>query len=101
MVEFWSVSFWNFSVIHSIELKKGVTEAPIPQLNDRDLVYITGEIQYRRFPNGKSFVSIPKILGKKVLRMENESDADDLERLEKGSQLRFLLFSIDQYIIYR
>lgn len=92
IVEFWTEWFWNFSVTHSIELKKGITEAPIPQLNDRDLVYITGEIQYQRYPNGKSFVSIPKILGKRVLRMETESDADDLEQLEKGNQLCFCYF---------
>lgn len=54
------------------------------KLANQDLVYITGEIQYNRIENGDSFVSVPSILANKILRMENDNKADDLEQLEKG-----------------
>lgn len=54
------------------------------KLANQDIVYITGEIQYNRIENGGSFVSVPSILANKILRMENDNKADDLEQLKKG-----------------
>lgn len=54
------------------------------QLTNKDLVYITGEIQYKRIENGDSFVSVPSILANNILRIENDNKADDLEQLERG-----------------
>lgn len=60
------------------------SEASKLKLTNQDLVYITGEIHYKRIENGDSFVSVPSILANKILRMENDNETDDLEQLEKG-----------------
>lgn len=83
--------FFYLRVTHNIKAKRG--EIEIPKLTDWDLVYVTGEIQYLRYPNGKSFVSIPHVSAKKVIRMENENECDDLEHLEKGTKLIEILLN--------
>lgn len=69
-------------VTHNIKAQNDSIE--VPNLTDNDLVYVNGEIVYEKEPNGEKFISVPHILAKKILRMENNNKSDDLEQLAKG-----------------
>lgn len=47
-------------------------------------MYVNGEIAYERFTSGSEKISTPRIFARKVYRLENNSDPNDLEQLHKG-----------------
>ncbi|XP_055305387.1 uncharacterized protein LOC129570041 [Sitodiplosis mosellana] len=68
-------------VLHNIKARNDSIE--VPKLTDNDLVYVNGEIVYENEPNGEKFISVPHILAKKIVHMENDNKSDDLEQLVK------------------
>lgn len=71
-----------FRVTHNIKVRQDIVETPT--ISDNDLVYVTGEIAYERYPNGQKMVSIPHIFAKRIVRLENDNDPESLGQLEKG-----------------
>lgn len=81
-----------YRVTHNIKSRSDITDAPIPIINHNDLVFINGEIAYEKQRNGDKFVSVPHILAKKVVHMENNNhNSDDLEQLFTGKNAMFSL----------
>lgn len=70
---------------HNIKSRSDITITPFPALKENDLVHINGEIAYERQPNGDKFVSVPHILARNIVQMNNENKSDDLEQLFTGN----------------
>lgn len=72
----------NCRISHNIKAK---TDSPLPELNENSLVYINGEIAYEKYTEGEKDYSIPRILTKQVIRLDNNKETADLEQLFKGN----------------
>lgn len=73
-----------FSVTHPVKISRNLVGPT--SLQENDLVYVSGEIAYERVTKESETISSPHIFARKVYRLENNSDAADLEQLHKGKK---------------
>lgn len=75
--------------MHSIKAKRNIVTTP--NLSNNNLVYISGEIGYESLPSANKPVSIPHIIAKQIIQLENHGDPDDFVQMAKGKPKQCVL----------